>query len=71
MTFDIFEAIRHAVTIKIATAGSRRSFEALIQVLEDNSLRPPVDRAFPVSDFREAFAYLAKGGHFGKVALAF
>jgi NADPH:quinone reductase-like Zn-dependent oxidoreductase len=70
-TFDIFEAIRHAVTIRIATAGSRRSFQALNRVLEERKLRPAIDRVFPVSSFRDAFGYLERGGHFGKVALAF
>jgi NADPH:quinone reductase-like Zn-dependent oxidoreductase len=69
--FDIFEAIRHFVTIRIATAGSRQSFEALVRVLEERKLRPAIDRAFPVSEFREAFGYLERGGHFGKVALTF
>jgi NADPH:quinone reductase-like Zn-dependent oxidoreductase len=70
-SFDIFEAIRHAVTIKIATAGSRRSFESLNRALEQERLRPPIERVFPVSHFRDAFAHLERGGHFGKVALSF
>ncbi len=69
--FDIFEAIRHAVTIRVATAGNRHDFEALARVMEHYQIRPPIDRAFPVRNFRDAFGHLERGGHFGKVALTF
>jgi NADPH:quinone reductase-like Zn-dependent oxidoreductase len=55
----------------VASAGNRRSFEALARVLEQQKFRPAVDRIFPVLRFRDAFDHLAKGGHFGKVALSF
>ena len=70
-SFDIFEAIRHAVTIRVATAGHRQSFEALVRVMERQKIKPPVDRVFPVKDFRAALDYLAGGGRFGKVGLSF
>jgi NADPH:quinone reductase-like Zn-dependent oxidoreductase len=69
--FDIFEAIRHAVTVRIATAGSRRDFEALTQALELHQLRPQIDRIFPIADFRSAFYRLERGGRFGKIVLTF
>ena len=69
--FDIFEAIRHAVTIRTATAGSRQDFEKLVCVMEQHKIFPPIDRTFPISKFRDAFDYLQHGGHFGKVALTF
>jgi NADPH:quinone reductase-like Zn-dependent oxidoreductase len=70
-TFDIFDAIRHGVTIRIASAGSRESFEALVRVMEQQLIKPAVDRIFPVAQFRDAFTYLSEGGHFGKVVLSF
>lgn len=69
--FDIFEAIRHAVTIRVATAGSRRDFEALARAMEQHRLRPPIDGVFPVAEYSAAFEHLQRGGHFGKVALTF
>jgi len=69
-TLDIFSAIRHATTIRVATAGSRQSFESMICALEVNSTRPIVDRVFSFDQVREAFAHLAAGGHFGKVVIA-
>jgi threonine dehydrogenase-like Zn-dependent dehydrogenase len=69
-SFDIFEAIRHAVPIRLATPG-RQSFEALVRVIERQKIKPPIDRVFPVTAFREALDYLASGGRFGKVGLKF
>lgn len=69
--FDIFEAIRHAATLRIATAGSRRDFEALTRAMEQHRLRPPIDRVFPVAEYPAAFEHLQRGGHFGKVVLTF
>jgi NADPH:quinone reductase-like Zn-dependent oxidoreductase len=70
-TLDIFDAIRRSTVIRVASAGNRRSFEALARVLEQQKIRPAVDRIFPVLRFRDAFDHLAKGGHFGKVVLSF
>lgn len=70
-TFDIFDAIRHAVTIHVAAAGNRADFEALVKVVGQQRIRPVVDKIFPVADFRQAFEYLSRGGQFGKVVLSF
>jgi NADPH:quinone reductase-like Zn-dependent oxidoreductase len=35
-----------------------------------NKLRPVVDRVFAFEDAKDAFAYMASGKHFGKVAIA-
>ncbi|MEO5867629.1 MAG: NAD(P)-dependent alcohol dehydrogenase [Sphingomonas sp.] len=68
-SLDIFTAIRHGVTIHIATAGNRDSFEAMVRAMEANAIHPPVAAAFPVAQFRDALDYLARGGHLGKVLL--
>lgn len=39
-TIDIFDAIRHGVTIHVATAGNRQSFEALCASSNDKRSRP-------------------------------
>jgi NADPH:quinone reductase-like Zn-dependent oxidoreductase len=33
-------------------------------------MRPVVDRVFAFADAKDAFAYMASGKHFGKVAIA-
>ncbi|HKU98234.1 MAG TPA: NAD(P)-dependent alcohol dehydrogenase [Vineibacter sp.] len=70
-TIDIFDAIRHATTIHVATAGSRQSFEALVRVLQMQAIRPVVGKVFPVADVRVALQHLSDGGHTGKVVLTF
>lgn len=66
---DIFDAIRHAVTVHVATAGNRSDFEALAAVMEAGGLTPTIGRLFEGDDPRPAFAALAAGGVAGKVAL--
>lgn len=70
-SFDIFDAIRHGVTIQVATAGNRADFEALVRAFEQHHIKPAVHKAFPVTKLHEAFDELAAGGHFGKVVLTF
>jgi len=66
---DIFAAIRQATTIHVATAGNRDSFEAFVRAAECHKIRPVVARLFALEQLRDAFAYLAEGGHLGKVGL--
>jgi NADPH:quinone reductase-like Zn-dependent oxidoreductase len=68
---DIFEAIRHAATIHVATAGHRESFEDMVRAMELHGLRPPIAARFPVEDFAGGLEALKAGGHFGKVVLTF
>lgn len=49
--------------------GSRAMFEDLNRFIELTGIRPAVDRVFPFGQAREAYAYLAAGQHFGKVAI--
>jgi NADPH:quinone reductase-like Zn-dependent oxidoreductase len=66
---DIFEAIRHAVTITMGRGGHRTSFEAMIRAVSANSIRPVIDTVFPWSETPRAFDRLAAGGLAGKVVL--
>lgn len=70
-TIDIFEAIRHAATILVATAGSRQDLENMAAAMELHGLRPAVATTFPVTQLREAMAALHGGGHVGKVVVTF
>lgn len=49
--------------------GSKASFEAMNRAIENNNLKPVIDRTFPFSAFKEAFHYVAGGHHFGKVVI--
>ncbi|MBO0804741.1 MAG: NAD(P)-dependent alcohol dehydrogenase [Nocardiopsaceae bacterium] len=64
---DIFTALERATSIRIATAGSRASFEAMIRAMQQHAIRPAIDRAFDLRHLDDALDYLASGGHLGKV----
>ncbi len=50
--------------------GSTVMFENLNRALAAARLRPVIDRVFSFDEFREAYAYLNEGRHFGKVCIA-
>lgn len=70
-SFDMYTAIRHAITLRAASAGPRLSFENLNRAIEQHRLRPVVARDYPVGRIRQAYDALAQGGHVGKIVLTF
>jgi NADPH:quinone reductase-like Zn-dependent oxidoreductase len=68
-TIDIFEAIRHATTLHVATAGPRTSFEALARAMELHATRPTIGARFPRARLRDAFTHLGQRGILGKVVV--
>lgn len=58
-----------AMRLTGVTVGSRDSYEAMMRAVSLHSLRPVVDRVFPLHEIREALAYLRAGQHVGKVCL--
>jgi NADPH:quinone reductase-like Zn-dependent oxidoreductase len=52
-----------------ATMGTRAELEALLALITEYQLRPVVDRVYPFSKVRDAFARLDSGKAFGKVVL--
>lgn len=52
------------------TTGSRAMLEQLVRFVEVNRLLPVIDTVFPFSDAAAAYAHLASGQHFGKVAVS-
>jgi NADPH:quinone reductase-like Zn-dependent oxidoreductase len=53
------------------SVGSRRMFESMTAAIGRNRLRPVVDRAFDFHAVPEALRLMQRGGHFGKIAIAF
>lgn len=68
---DVATALRRAVTLRAASAGSRASFEALGRALAATGIRPIIDRVLPFSQAAEAFTALESGRPFGKIVLSF
>jgi NADPH:quinone reductase-like Zn-dependent oxidoreductase len=52
-----------------STMANDREFRALYSAVASGRLRPRVDRVFPLSRAREAFAYMEEGRQNGKIVL--
>ena len=50
--------------------GSRREQQDFVRALETTSIRPVIDRVFPLAEAAEAFRYEMSAAHFGKIGLA-
>jgi len=49
--------------------GSREMFEDMNRAIEENKLRPVIDRTFAFDEAREALRFFKEGSHFGKVVV--
>ena len=52
------------------TVGSVEDLQAMADAIAANRMKPVVDRVFPLAEAKAAFAHMAGGAHFGKVAIA-
>ena len=68
-TLNLPEAFRRIVTLHAISVGNRTSYEALVAACDVSGLRPVVDQVFAMDACRDAYAHLASGQHFGKVAI--
>ena len=66
---DIRQLIGPMLRVQGIAVGSRRRFEAMNRAIEQHRLKPAIDRSFALSQARDAFALMEKGGHFGKIVL--
>ena len=57
------------VRVQGILVGSRENLESMCRAFELHRIRPQVDRVFPFDEAREAFLYMAAGGHFGKICI--
>ena len=46
-------------------------FEAMCRAIELHRIEPVVDKVFPFTEAKAAFAAMARGEHFGKIVLEF
>ena len=52
------------------TVGSVEDLQAMVDAIAANRMKPVVDKTFAFAEAKEAFAHMASGAHFGKVAIA-
>ncbi|MDQ0429753.1 zinc-binding alcohol dehydrogenase/oxidoreductase [Planomicrobium stackebrandtii] len=53
-----------------STMGSREELRDMLKHMEATTMRPVIDKAFPMDQAQEAFDHLASGSQFGKVVLS-
>lgn len=70
-TISPLQILMARAVVRATAVGSRASFEAMNRALEVAQIRPIVDRVFELQQYREAWAYMQSGGHFGKVVIRF
>jgi NADPH:quinone reductase-like Zn-dependent oxidoreductase len=60
--------VRNA-TINGIYVGSRDDFEAMLRFMDEHQIHPVIDQIFPFGEAHDAYAHLASGNHFGKIAI--
>ncbi|HXX69503.1 MAG TPA: NAD(P)-dependent alcohol dehydrogenase [Polyangiaceae bacterium] len=68
---DLVSAQKNPTGIRVDSVfvGSVRHFEAMNDAIEKGRIRPVVDRVFPFEQSREAYRFLERGDHFGKIVI--
>jgi NADPH:quinone reductase-like Zn-dependent oxidoreductase len=56
--------------IQGVTVGSTEDLVAMAKAFEQTAMHPVIDQVFPFDKAKDAFAHLASGQHFGKVAIS-
>ena len=61
--------VTRKVRLQGITVGNRDGMEAMVRAISQHGLHPVIDRTFAFEELREAFDYLARGLHFGKICI--
>jgi NADPH:quinone reductase-like Zn-dependent oxidoreductase len=67
--FNIYSANPANVTLRGVSVGPVQSFEAFVQALEINRIKPVVDKVFSLEAVQEAYRYMESQQFFGKVVV--
>ena len=57
------------VSLLASTMGSPEEFREMVSMVENQQIRPRVDRVFPLSETDQALAHLSSGAQLGKVVV--
>ncbi len=61
--------VTRQVRLQGLVVGSRQQQIEMIRALDDNDMKPVIDKTFPLQDLIKAFRYEASGAHFGKICI--
>lgn len=67
---NILSLLHQQGTIRGMEVGSKQDFAEMNRKIESYDIHPVIDKVFPFDQAQQAFEYLDKGLHFGKVAIA-
>jgi NADPH:quinone reductase-like Zn-dependent oxidoreductase len=66
---DTLTLLNKQATIKGMEVGGKQDFEKMNRAIEAKDIHPVIDKVFSFDRVQQAFEYLDKGLHFGKVAI--
>ena len=69
--FNPASLIGNSARLQGVSVGSRNMFESMCRAIDLHRIEPVVDKVFPFTEARAAFAAMAGGEHFGKIVLEF
>jgi NADPH:quinone reductase-like Zn-dependent oxidoreductase len=69
--FNPASLIGNSAKLQGVSVGSRDMFEAMCEAIALKSIQPVVDKVFPWTEAKAAFAAMQAGEHFGKIVLEF
>lgn len=68
---NTYQFVTKNVRLHGIETGSREMFEEMNRFIEENQLKPVIDKTFSFNEVREALKYLESGRHFGKISVLF
>ena len=66
---NILPILMRQIRVQGVIVGHREGFQAMNRALALHQLRPVIDRAFPMTEIREAFRHLQSAQHQGKIVI--
>ena len=66
---DTYKLLQRCLTVKGIVVGSVKMFEDLLSAMTASKIEPVIDRTFAFDKALDAYEYLGKGEHFGKVVI--
>ncbi len=68
--FNLLPIIMKSIKLQGIFVGSIAMFNRMNLAIEENKIKPVVDNVFKFENAHSAFAYMAKGNHFGKICIS-
>ncbi len=68
-SLNLLPIVMGQVKIQGIVIGPRKSFLEMNRAIEENQMRPIIDKIFALGETRQAIEYLRDGKHFGKVVI--